>query len=271
MAACALALRGGRLVLLLPPRTLPIPAATTVAGAAHAAAMFVQARLGEFGLPLLLQRVANWELSAGVGTLLVARTFDLAALGVWAGIAILAVWGLSRPWALVGAAVLVVPPLVLPKTLAAADAIALRTLAPRGVRGRRWTRAIRRVRRTLKTLRSRPLRVVGAAVMSLTIWAVLWGFTWYVLVAMGYRWSFSDVVAGSTAASLTNLLPINLLGNLGTLEAGWTAAFVALGVPPEVAAATGFACHLWALAFAAVFGALSWGILTAAKRPSVSQ
>jgi uncharacterized protein (TIRG00374 family) len=267
MAACALALRGVRLKLLLPPRLLPMWTATQVASAAHAAALFVPARLGELALPVLLHRVANWEYSAGVGTLLVARTFDLAALGVWAGIAIVAVWGFGQPWALVGAAILLVPPLILPKTLAVVDAIALRTLAPRGVRGRRWTRRIRRVRRTLTALRSRPLRVVGAAVTSLAVWAALWGLTWYLLVAMGYRWSLSNVIAGSAAASLTNLLPINLLGNFGTLEAGWTAAFIALGVPPDVAAATGFACHLWALVFAAIFGAVAWGLLSVASKP----
>lgn len=52
-------------------------------------------------------------------------------------------------------------------------------------------------------------------------------------------------------------------GNLGTLEAGWTSAFVALGVPPEVAAATGLASHLWALLFAAVYGAAAWAVLAA--------
>jgi hypothetical protein len=64
-------------------------------------------------------------------------------------------------------------------------------------------------------------------------------------------------------ASLANLVPVNLIGNLGTLEAGWTSAFVALGVPPEVAAATGLASHLWALLFAAVYGAAAWAVLAA--------
>ena len=80
---------------------------------------------------------------------------------------------------------------------------------------------------------------------------------------MGYRWPAAHVVAGSAVASLANLLPVNLIGNLGTLEAGWTAAFVALGVPPHVAAATGLAWHLWALLFAAVYGALAWAVFMA--------
>lgn len=99
------------------------------------------------------------------------------------------------------------------------------------------------------------------------MWAALWSLAWYLLAAMGYRWPPTEVVAGSTVASFANLLPFNLVGNLGTLEAGWTAAFVALGVPVEVAAATGFASHLWALVFAAIFGALSWVVLATVHQP----
>jgi len=45
---------------------------------------------------------------------------------------------------------------------------------------------------------------------------------------------------------------------VGPLEVGWTAAFHALGVPLETAAATGVACHLWSLLFTAVLGAAAW-------------
>jgi uncharacterized membrane protein YbhN (UPF0104 family) len=79
---------------------------------------------------------------------------------------------------------------------------------------------------------------------------------------MGHSWSFVTVAAGASIAALANLLPFNLIGNLGTLEAGWTAAFVALGVPLDVAAATGLAAHLWGLVFAAVFGAVGWAVLS---------
>ena len=91
---------------------------------------------------------------------------------------------------------------------------------------------------------------------------VLWALAWFLLAAMGHRWPAANVVAGSAAASLSNLLPVNVIGNLGTLEAGWTAAFTALGVPVSVAAATGLASHIWALIFAAIFGAIAWLVIT---------
>jgi uncharacterized membrane protein YbhN (UPF0104 family) len=45
---------------------------------------------------------------------------------------------------------------------------------------------------------------------------------------------------------------------VGPLEVGWTAAFHALGVSLETAAATGVACHLWSLLFTAGLGAAAW-------------
>jgi uncharacterized membrane protein YbhN (UPF0104 family) len=261
-AAGALVMRGLRLALLLPPRRIGLWTATVVASAAQAAAWFVPARFGELALPLLLRRTAGWGLSSGVGTLLVARTLDLAALGLWAGTAAVAVLGPGHPLAVAAAAALVVPPLLLPATLAVADRLAVRQLAPRGVAPRRWAHRVRRVRRAVDALRERPLRLVGAAAASIAMWALLWCLSWFLLQSMGHHWPPWQVVAGSAAASLANLLPFNLIGNFGTLEAGWTAAFVGLGVPASTAAATGFACHLWAAVFIAVYGALAWAILS---------
>jgi len=262
-AGGALVLRGLRLVLLLPPgRLRPVPA-TLVAAAAQAAALFVPARAGELALPFLLRRAAAWEVAPGVGTLLATRSLDLAALGLWSGIAVVAILGPFHPLAAVAAVCLVVPPLLLPVALGGADRLALRCLAPRGQRGRRWARRVRRVRRSVDALRRQPLRLAGAVAASIAMWALLWALAWFLLVAMGYRWPAWHVVAGSAVASLANLLPVNLVGNLGTLEAGWTSAFIALGIPPEVAAATGLASHLWALLFAAVYGAAAWAALAA--------
>jgi uncharacterized protein (TIRG00374 family) len=267
-AGAALVMRGIRLILLLPPGRLGPWIATVVAAAAQAAAWFIPARAGELALPLLLRRVSGWDLESGLGTLLAARTFDLAALGLWAGVATVAILGPAHPLALVAAACLVIPPLLLPATLAIVDKAAVRILAPRGLRLRRWAHRVRRVRRAVEALRERPLRLVGSAAASLVMWAFLWALAWFLLDAMGYRWPVWDVVAGSAAASLSNLLPFNLVGNFGTLEAGWTAAFVALGVPPTEAAATGFASHLWAVVFTAIYGAIAWLIIS--LRPAVN-
>jgi len=255
-----LAARGLRLRLLVDGDGLGWPRATLVAAAAQSAALFAPARTGELALPWLLNRVTGRGFTSGVSTLLAARTLDLATLGLWCGAAVLAVRGCTEPWALLLSALLLAPSALLPLTLAAADRLAIRLLAPRGAAGRRWARRVRRVRREVQELLRHPIRVLAAVAVSVVMWGLQWSVAWILLVAMGHRWPPPTVVAGAAAAAVANVLPFNPVGNLGTLEAGWTAAFTALGIPLQVAAATGLAAHLWGLIFAAFFGGIAWVI-----------
>jgi uncharacterized protein (TIRG00374 family) len=264
-SAAFLFARGLRLTLLMEKGLLSWPRATLVAAAAQAAAFFAPFRTGELALPLLLSRTTPRKFSSCVGTLLAARALDLATLGVWCGAAVLAVRGFREPLAIAVSLALLLPSLVLPVTLTAADRLALRCFAPRGLRGRRWTRRLRRVRYEVEGLLKRPFRLMAAALTSIVMWGFQWTVAWNLLAAMGYRWPPTSVVAGSAASAVANLLPFNLIGNLGTLEAGWTAAFTALGVPLQVAAATGVATHLWGLIFAAFFGLVAWLLLSATR------
>ena len=261
VSAAFLAARGLRLRLLVEGDGLSWPRATLVAAAAQAAALFAPARTGELALPWLLDRNTGRGFTSGLSTLLAARTLDLATLGLWCGAAVLAARGFAEPWALLISVLLVAPSALLPLTLAAAEAVALRLLAPRGQGGRRWTRRIRRVRREVQDLLHHPIRLVTAVVVSLVMWGLQWSVVWILLAAMGHRWPPTTVVAGASAAAVANVLPFNLVGNLGTLEAGWTTAFTALGVPLRVAAATGLAAHLWGLVFAAFFGGIAWVVV----------
>jgi len=257
------ALRGLRLALLLEPGTLRCRTAVPAAIAAQGAAQLLPARLGELALPVLLQRLAGVDLAAGLVVLVASRLLDVAALGVWSGLAAAAIWGVRQPLGLLVVVLLVLSPAAMPLGLHVADRLAVRVLAPHGQRGRRWARRVRRLARAAAAVRRRPRRLVGAAAASLALWGGIWLMTWRLLIAMDYRWPLVTVFAGSTAASLTNLLPISAVGNLGPLEAGWTAAFAALGVPLETAAATGLASHLWTLLFVGVTAALSWWVLGA--------
>jgi uncharacterized protein (TIRG00374 family) len=264
-SAAFLGARGLRLLLLLESSSVGWFRATSLAAAAQAAALFAPARTGELALPWLASRTTGCSLSSGVGTLLAVRTLDIATLGVWCAVSVLWIRGLGAPLALAVSLLLLLPVLALPATLIAADRVALRTLAPRGVAGRRWARRIRRVRLELDRLRRNPGRLLAAALISVVMWGLQWAVAGILLVAMGFRWPPTHVVAGASAAAVANLLPFNLVGNLGTLEAGWTAAFTALGIPLQTAAASGLAAHLWGLIFAALFGLVGWMALNIQK------
>lgn len=264
-AAGSLVFRSLRLSLLLPPGALGPLRAVPIAAVAQAAAMFVPARLGELALPLLLRRDIGRDGASGVATLLVARTLDTAALGAWAGVAILFRWGLGAPGALAAAFALLLPVMLLPMIIAGLDRWAAAHEQGWGTTGLAWADRLHRIRQCLDDARSRPFRLAAAAAACMGSWAFQWTLAWYLLAAMGFRWPVWDVVAGSAVASISNLLPFNLVANFGTLEAGWTAAFSAMGIELDIAAATGLACHVWALIFAAAFGGLGWLALGPAK------
>ena len=126
-SATFLAVRGLRLQLLLEHGRLGWPRATLVAAAAQGAALFAPARTGELALPWLLKRTAERDFSSAVGTLLAARTLDLATLGLWGVAAVLAVRGLTEPVALAISALLLTPIALLPLTLGFGEGVSLRS------------------------------------------------------------------------------------------------------------------------------------------------
>lgn len=265
-AAFSLVFRGLRLSLLLPPGALGPVRAVPTAAVAQAAVMFVPARLGELALPWLLRRDIGRDGASGVATLLVARTLDTAALGAWAGVAILCRWRLEAPMALAAACLLLLPVVLLPAIIITLDRWASAREQRWGSTGRLWVDRLHRIREGLDDARRRPVRLAAAGLACLAAWAFQWTLAWFLLASMGFTWPVWDVVTGSAVASISNLLPINLVANIGTLEAGWTASFAAMGIDLSVAAATGLACHLWALIFTAVFGCLGWVALKVGHR-----
>ena len=69
----------------------------------------------------------------------------------------------------------------------------------------------------------------------------------------------ADVMVGAVGAGLASLLPVNAAGSLGTLEAGWTLGFAALGVARADALASAIAMHVVVLGvYALLAGLAAW-------------
>ncbi|NOZ93586.1 MAG: hypothetical protein GXP47_02450, partial [Acidobacteria bacterium] len=132
----------------------------------------------------------------------------------------------------------------------------------------RWTRRVRRARAALDVLRRRPARLLAALFFSLAGWGFLWLSVWCLLRAIGHPMALDAVVLGTASATVATLLPINIVGTFGTMEAGWTAAFAALGVPVEIAAASGLAVHILSLLVTVAYGALAFVLMAPLRRPS---
>ena len=254
-SALVFVLRGTRLAAVAGGR-LPLRRGLAVMGVASAAASVLPLRTGDLALIPLLHAAKVPGTIRGLSLLLSLRLLDLAGLLFWVLVAALALGG-RYGWA-------VVPLAAAPLLAIAAAGMALRVVrrfANRWRRSgglrRRLLRQTIQVRRELREAARSPLRAGGALLLSVAIWGGIWAYTTTLLRAMGLDWPASAVLLGVIGAAVGAALPLNAVGNFGTLEAGWTAALAAVGVPAAGALAAGFATHLWSVLFTAALGAVS--------------
>jgi uncharacterized protein (TIRG00374 family) len=106
----------------------------------------------------------------------------------------------------------------------------------------------------------------GLAMSSLLVWMALYLFSYLTLRAFGVDIGLLLSIAGSTGGVLANVLPINSFGSFGTLEAGWTAGFVLVGVSAQDAITTGFGYHIINFFVSAVLAAFCWVVQRTRKR-----
>jgi uncharacterized membrane protein YbhN (UPF0104 family) len=104
----------------------------------------------------------------------------------------------------------------------------------------------------------------GMAYSSLAT-ALRYGFQVYLLHRMFADVSPAQALFALACAGLVNMLPIQGVGNVGSVELPWTLALTAAGVRRATAVASGFALHGIVLVFAAAVGLLSVGVLRATR------
>jgi len=276
LTALVAACRGGRLALLVGPPLAP-GRAVAITAVSQMAIALLPLRLGELAaLPLLAQAGISGNVRI-LSFLLTTRLLDIVALLLWALVAA----------ALVGARelVLALPLAAVPILALVGAAVGQRWLRRHaspwrhaGGRRRAVLRQFLRARHELRRVARSPLRGGGALAFSVASWGGVWAVTVALLRAMDLQWGAWATLTGVLGAAVGSSLPVNALGNFGSLEAGWTAALSALGIPAAQALAAGFATHLWSAVFTALLGALGAaylalcqaGILRSSARPTAS-
>ena len=98
----------------------------------------------------------------------------------------------------------------------------------------------------------------SVSLVSLASWMMIY-YTFYAFLrGFGIEVSFLKVVFGSTIAVIANALPISGFGNWGTLEAGWAAGFLIVGLSKEEAIATGLGIHFLIFLCCTLAALVSW-------------
>jgi hypothetical protein len=259
--------RSLRYQVLIPPGQRPGALAMLACSSAHNLASYVlPAKTGEATLVVYLRSLTGLSAARGLASLLVSRLLDLAVLGAAMGAILLALRGRfpQAPWmASVGSAALL-GGLALTGLALVPDRPArlLQSLLRRlGLESHPFgARLLAKAGEGIAALRLAAAgpRLALAWLLTAAIWALV--FQFYAVLARGTGLpadlGYLEACLGSSLAVLFNLLPVNGFAGFGTQEAGWKIGFGLLGVPGDVALASGVAAHLVQLANVVLLGLL---------------
>ena len=105
--------------------------------------------------------------------------------------------------------------------------------------------------------------IIDLILTSLGIWLFLYSLNYIFVRGMDINLSYFEVIFASSFAVFTTILPIQGIGGFGTLECGWTAGFIAVGLTKEVAISSGFGFHILLWIYFLILG--GWGLLRIGK------
>lgn len=97
-------------------------------------------------------------------------------------------------------------------------------------------------------------KMLHTFVYSLIIWGLLYFLAFLAMQSMGVDISFFKVVLGDTFLELSSIFPLYAVGGIGIFEGAWTVAFMALGLPKQIAIASGLGYHLLLLFYISAIG-----------------
>ena len=226
-------------------------------------------RSGEVSYPVLMRRIHRTTLGRSVLVLLVARIFDLLAVFLFCLAFVPVVGsqlGVSAGLAAGVCAAVVVGCLVALAALRPAIRL-LYGVLKRNARGPLGERMRDRVARLVAEAAMFQDTTHFFAVFSLSaaMWTGLFVVFYGLLNGFGFPIDLPSTVVGSIGAVLTNVLPVNGIANVGTLEAGWTLGLVLVGFARDEALAAGIWAHVGVMALALLTGLAGYVSLVAGR------
>jgi uncharacterized membrane protein YbhN (UPF0104 family) len=242
--------------------------------------LLLPARTGDVILVVLLKKYSEIYVGSSLGILILTRIYDLSALALSFSIGM--IWiglqgrssGTTRLFifSLILGILTLVLGLIIRRIWRVLQILLKRILQKFHWNKKAWARAIldaaKEVDVVLQSSRSKTF-LVRLFLASFVIWGSLFATYWSLLRSMEFsQYNFPQTVVGSTAASLSNALPVNSFGSLGTLEIGWTAGFSFIGMTLEESVASGFAIHFWLILFTSIWAIISYQYLSVRSRNS---
>ncbi|MBI5502174.1 MAG: flippase-like domain-containing protein [Deltaproteobacteria bacterium] len=252
---------------------LSLPVLVGVSGIHQFLNRVLPLRTGELAFPVLVRRLSGAPFVQGLALVVLCRLLDLVFVVVSFLAALLAV---PAARAAVGTTGTVLIAALLPVLLAAylflppLAGFAARRLAVRlAVRRPGWSERLTRAAGVLDEVRRVSRRAfAGAAVWTVLQWVPTAVACWCAVAALGVALGPAEVVVGSTLAVLASVVPLPGVGSFGTLEAGWTAGFVLVGVPAGAAVASALVLSGATFVAAGVLAVVAWAAFSRRRSPA---
>ncbi|RLI87096.1 MAG: hypothetical protein DRO76_02845 [Candidatus Altiarchaeales archaeon] len=96
--------------------------------------------------------------------------------------------------------------------------------------------------------------ILYSLIFSIFIWSSLYSMNYVLLKGMNMNIDLWIVILGSTFSIFTTILPIQSIGGFGTMEGAWAISFISLGIPKEMAIASGFGVHIVLFLYFLIWG-----------------
>ncbi len=217
-------------------------------------------RLGELALPLLLHRTEGEPPASCILSLLLVRLTEIWVLLLFAGFGALSWFGQGEDLGGLGAAALIASLLLLSFRWCFQQGLKLLEFLVARL-GLNSITFLERLIRQLKEAAAEPLNfkqqlalLLGSvAVMSAQF--LLYGF---VLMSLDLQLHPAQILIGVTGSAIAGAIPVLSVGSVGTHEAGWTTAFLWVGLSWNDAVLSGLLGQLLTLLFAALFSLPAW-------------
>jgi uncharacterized protein (TIRG00374 family) len=263
---------------LLHSKLIPFSDLFRITAFYHLSLMVLPSKLGELSYPYLLNKNSGMNATEGLASLIVSRVYDFVIILVVLLFASVGFEGLFRlnPTLVI----LLIPLLIgflvfglfymssfLRRFSTGLGRISSWT-GPRGARFVLWIqKKMGDMAEDFYAIKSRHTHF-PVSLTSLASWVMIFCTFYAYMKGFGVDLPFTRMVFGSTVGVIANAIPISGIGNWGTMEVGWTAGFLMVGLSKEKAIATGFGVHIIIFIVCAILSFFCWVTYKKQKNPS---
>lgn len=260
-----------RFKLLVHSRVVSLPELFRISIFYNLSNMILPSRLGELSYPYLLNKIGGLSITEGLASLITSRVYDFTVLLIFfllSAIGFQSFFTTRFPLTVVFICLLIGITLSLffyMNRILIFFSNQVRKVSER--MGTNKGKTLQWVQRKMydtaedfHAIRSKGI-YLRVTLTSLFLWMLIFFVFYAFLRGFGIELSLLKVIFGSGMGVVAGSIPVSGLGNWGTLEAGWTAGFLIVGLSMEEAIATGFAVHILMFSLCALAALISWASL----------